>query len=117
MARYRRRFEIIAAILNVAVKGAKKTRIMYFANLSYRLLEKYLEQTIDMGFVKPNGDDYEVTEKGRNFLERYAQFSGRYSELEGQLEKLRFEREVLEKICEPQENAGFKLAKTKRLIE
>lgn len=92
--------DIIADILKIAANGAKKTKIMYIANLSYSLLEKYLEQTIDMGFVQANGDSYEVTEKGRDFLGRYAQFSGRYLELEGQLEKLRFEREVLERMCE-----------------
>ena len=99
MVKYRRRLEIIADILNAANNSVKKTRIMYVANLSYRLLEKYLEETINIGFMRFNNDGYEVTEKGRLFLERYSQFSSKYSKLAKELENLRFEREVLERMC------------------
>jgi predicted transcriptional regulator len=112
--KYRRRVDIIADILGTAANGAKKTRIMYVANLSHELLEKYLGQTINMGFVQVNRMGYEVTERGRDFLERYARFSSEYHELEGQLEKLKFEREVLERMCEQGIN-GHRLAKTRRI--
>ena len=46
MAGYRGRLEIIADILNVVGNGAKKTRIMCVDDLDYRLLEKYLGETI-----------------------------------------------------------------------
>lgn len=114
MVKYRRRLEIIADILNVANKGAKKTRIMYVANLSYRLLEKYLEETVNIGFVQTNGNGYEVTEKGRCFLDRYLQFSSKYSKLERQLEDTKFEREVLERMCEPPENTHLRAITGKR---
>jgi predicted transcriptional regulator len=104
MVKYRRRFEIIADILNVAETCVKKTRIMYVANLSYRLLEKYLEETLKVGLIRVNNDGYEVTEKGRAFLERYGEFSSKYSKLNRELEALRFEREVLERMCELTEN-------------
>jgi len=100
MVKYRRRLDIIADVLNVAINGAKKTRIMYVANLSYRLLEKYLGETVNVGFVQVNNEGYEVTEKGRLFLEKYGQFSSRFSTLERELEGMRFEREVLERMCE-----------------
>ena len=99
MVKYRRRFEIIADIISGAEKGAKKTRIMYFANLSYRLLKKYLEHTVKVGFVRESSDGYETTEKGRIFLERYAEFSGKYSKLVNDFEALKFEMEVLERMC------------------
>jgi predicted transcriptional regulator len=98
--KYRQRINIIADILNVASSGAKKTKIMYVANLSYQLLEKYLEETVNIGFVRFNGNGYEVTEKGRLFLEKYVQFSSRYSELKSELEIMMFEKEVLERMCE-----------------
>jgi predicted transcriptional regulator len=98
--KYRDRVDIIAAILNVAGNGAKKTKIMYIANLSYTLLKKYLEEIVGMRFMRFNGDGYGVTEKGRLFLERYAEFSTKYSKLESELELMRFEREVLERMCE-----------------
>mgnify|MGYP002395611715 CR=1 FL=1 len=104
MVKYRRRFEIIADILNAADTGAKKTRIMYVANLSYRLLEKYLEETLKVGLIRLNNNGYGVTEKGRTFLERYSEFSSKYLKLNKELEALRFEREVLERMCELAEN-------------
>jgi predicted transcriptional regulator len=100
MVKYRRRLEIIADILNAARKNTvKKTRIMYVANLSHGLLEKYLMEAIHIGFIRFNNNGYEVTEKGQLFLEKYMQFSSKYSKLEKQLENLMFEREVLERMC------------------
>jgi len=40
VARYGGRLEIIADILNAVGNGAKKTKIMYVANLSYGLLAR-----------------------------------------------------------------------------
>jgi predicted transcriptional regulator len=99
MVKYRRRFEIIADILKVAAKGAKKTRIMYFANLSYRLLEKYLEETIRIGFLSLGDDGYRTTDKGLMFLVRYNDYSGRYSRIEKDLNSLKSEVEVLDDMC------------------
>jgi predicted transcriptional regulator len=110
MVKYRRRFEIIADILKAAENGAKKTRIMYVANLSHRLLEKYLMETINVGFVRFNNDGYEVTEKGHLFLERYAQFSSKYSKVQRELENMRFEMEVLERMCTADSDANPKLS-------
>jgi predicted transcriptional regulator len=104
--RYRRRLEIIVDVLNVASKRAKKTRIMYMANLSYRLLEKYLREVAELGFVNSIGDLYEVTEKGRNFLEKYNSFSSSYDQICGEYRKMMFERENLEKLCKITTNKG-----------
>jgi predicted transcriptional regulator len=100
IVRYRRRIHIIADVLNAAGKNrVKKTKIMYVANLSHGLLEKYLSETISLGFMRCDKDGYEVTEKGRVFLERYNQFFSKYSKIEREFEKLRFDREVLERMC------------------
>ena len=40
MVKYRRRFDILADMVRVAGAGARKTKIMYFANLSFVLLNK-----------------------------------------------------------------------------
>jgi len=97
--KYRRRFQIIADIISVAENGAKKTRIMYFANLSYKLLTKYLEDTVKVGFIQGDDSGYKTTGKGRLFLEKYTQFSSKYSKLVNDLEALKFEMEVLERMC------------------
>jgi DNA-binding PadR family transcriptional regulator len=73
---------------------------MYFANLSHKLLEKYLGETVVMGYLRSNGYGYEVTEKGRAFLEKYREFCSKYSEIEKKFETMQFERELLEKMCE-----------------
>jgi predicted transcriptional regulator len=99
MARYRRRFEIMADMLKVAVRGAKKTRIMYSANLSYGLLEKYLVETVRVGFLSFEDNVYRTTEKGLRFLERYEFYSGRYSKFEKDFNSLRREMEVLDSMC------------------
>ncbi len=102
MGKYRRRIEIVADILDVARAGgggAKKTKIMYAANLSFRLLQKYLGETVEVGLMRFNNAGYEVTDKGRMFLERFGQFSSKYSRIEKDLDALKFEIEILERMC------------------
>jgi predicted transcriptional regulator len=101
MGKYRDGLGIIADILHAAGSGAKKTRIMGAANLSYGLLEKYLWATVHSGFLRTNDNGYEVTEKGQAFLEKYLDFSTRYSRLEDELQDAMFEKEVLKKMCQP----------------
>lgn len=54
----RDRLSIIAAILQAVNCGARKTKIMFNANLSYNLLEKYLDICLQAGFVEANGTTY-----------------------------------------------------------
>ena len=98
--KYRSKLSIIADILQAANNGAKKTRIMYLANLSYRLLEKYLKVVIDADLLMCNGDRYEVTEKGQLFLQKFVSYSSRFSEIKKEFELLKFERKVLEQMVE-----------------
>jgi predicted transcriptional regulator len=98
--KYRDRVGIIADILKTAVNGAKKTRIMYVANLSYQMLQKYLDEAAAIGFVRSNDIGYEITEKGRVFLERYLQFSDKYSRLRGELECMNKDKSILKSMCE-----------------
>jgi len=51
LGKNRDRLGIIAAILEAASVVSTKTRIMYAANLSFKLLEKYLETVLEAGFV------------------------------------------------------------------
>jgi DNA-binding PadR family transcriptional regulator len=72
---------------------------MYIANLSYKLLEKYLGEVAALGFIDFSDDYYEVTEKGKAFLEKYNNFSSEYVKIEDDLRRMLFEREALEKLC------------------
>jgi|Deesub1362B_J571_1020462.scaffolds.fasta_scaffold08319_4 predicted transcriptional regulator len=97
---YRSRLEIIADILKAAGDGSRKTRIMYFANLSYRLLERYLARVIEARLLSRNGERYEITEKGKIFLEKFEIYSRKESRVRKEIESLKFERQVLEQMCE-----------------
>jgi predicted transcriptional regulator len=108
MGKYRDGLGIIADILHAAGSGSKKTRIMGVANLSYRLFEKYLGRTVQVGFLQLNDGGYEVTEKGQDFLEKYNDFSSRYSMLERELQNAIFEREILWRMCGPMRNRKLK---------
>ena len=77
MGTYRNKLDIIADILNVASRDAKKTQIMYQANLSYKVLQKYLSEVVEADLVCFEGDRqcYLLTDKGREFLEAYELYS------------------------------------------
>lgn len=106
MVKYRRRFDILADIVRVAGAGARKTKIMYFANLSFALLNKYLEDALHVGFLRLTDGQYLVTKKGEAFLERYLEFSSRYSTVKANLERLECEAEALDKMCRPRRVNG-----------
>ena len=66
----------MANVLRAALGGAKKTHIMYGANLSYTLLRKYLGRLVEAGLVKYRQKDrvYELTNRGENYLDRYVEY-------------------------------------------
>jgi len=100
MSRYRERLQIIADVLAVAGGRANKTQIMYQANLSYRLLCRYLGEVLDAGLVSfENGDSYVLTAKGKEFLNRHEEYSKRCKSLEKRLHYLNNEKVVLESMC------------------
>jgi len=110
MVKYRDELGIIADVLYAAGSGAKKTRIMYVANLSHGLLEKYLWATTRSGFLRSNHEGYEVTEKGQAFLEKYAVFSSRCLRVEKEFQNVNFEREALGRMCEPLRSVKVRVA-------
>jgi predicted transcriptional regulator len=99
LARYRRRFDILADMMRVAGSGARKTKIMYFANLSFVLLNRYLEDALHVGFLRFDGEEYLVTKKGEAYLERYNKFSSMCSSVREDLSELKSEAEVLDRMC------------------
>jgi predicted transcriptional regulator len=82
---YRNRMEIAASILEIAKNGSRKTRIMYLGNLSFDLLQKYLDLLVNLGLLSVRSGDekmYVATEKGREFLEDFSELQ-KYSEIVG----------------------------------
>ena len=75
----RGRLEIIADILSVAMEEAKKTEIVYRANLNFERAGKYLPYLEEKGLIENEnmGREYKTTEKGREFLRDYQKMKER----------------------------------------
>jgi len=102
MSKYRGRIEIIADILCVVNdnNGARKTRIMYQANLSYKLLTQYLNEVVEAGLVTFGTKDYYVlTQKGKEFLAKFGEYCKSREKVEVQLNHVEDQRVMLEKMC------------------
>jgi len=100
MSRYRDRLQIIASILSIVNSGARKTRIMYQANLSYKLLCRYLDEVLAAGLVCfEKGECYVLTAKGKEFLSRHEEYSKRRKSLEQHLNHVNGEKVALEEMC------------------
>ena len=99
---------LIAAILEEAARGTTKTRIMQNANLSFKLLEKYLHTTTRLGFIQKIESHYRLTVKGRQFLREYRKLNQEYMVAQDKLMELEHKRTLLEQQCQedPQENTN-----------
>ena len=70
----RSRTEIVGNILDAANEGGTtKTKIMYFAFLSYNQLKEYLSILIENNLIEylDGTQTYKTTEKGLNYLKMY----------------------------------------------
>lgn len=67
----RSRPDIIHDILTIAKEGAKKTKIVYKANLNFRFLKRYLETLIGSGMIEKDGKLWRTTPKGLRYISRY----------------------------------------------
>ena len=100
VSKYRDRLQIIADMLSIARNGAKKTQIMYQANLSYRLLGRYLREVLNAGLVKFEKDNsYVLTAKGKKFLNRHVEYAALCKSLEKNRNRVNSEKTVLDKLC------------------
>jgi predicted transcriptional regulator len=65
----RSRTAISVEILRAALEGAKKTHIVYRANLNFEVVNRYLTLLKDKGLIEQKGNMYLTTEKGKEFQE------------------------------------------------
>jgi predicted transcriptional regulator len=98
---YRSRLDIIADILHVVSQSAKKTQIMYKANLSYKVLTKYLTEVSEASLVDFECEKqcYMLTAKGREFMEAYKKYSRGNRHLKKRLNEIDGKKKVLEELC------------------
>jgi predicted transcriptional regulator len=67
--------EILAKILSIANPEARKTQILYRANLSHMLLQKYLGILMENGLMKKEENVFYRTEKGLDFVAKYSELN------------------------------------------
>lgn len=101
MVNYRDRLDIIADILNVASREAKKTQIMYQANLSYKVLQRYLSEVVEASLVRfeDNEQIYQLTDKGHEYLDAYKDYFRCSKSMEKHLNDFSAKKRVLENLC------------------
>ena len=96
MGKYRDRLDIIADILTITREGAKKTKIMHQANLSYKLLEHYLKRILEAKLASKNNDNvYLITDKGEVYLETYKKYSMKIRGLQKRMKEIQMRRTIL----------------------
>jgi len=87
--RNRRQTDIIADILRACGGGDSKTHIMYKANLSYPLLQKYLRLLLESGLMLQSDYEYRVSRLGREYLQIYEEANQTRSILQQREEELK----------------------------
>ena len=74
---------------------------MYQANLSYTVLQKYLAEIANFSLIAFEGENqrYFLTDKGREFLVLYKDYSKANKYVEKNLSKVRVKKRNLDKLC------------------
>lgn len=98
MRKYRDKLRIIADILSVIKDGARKTHVMYRANLSYALLCRYLTEVLEAGLIWSDDEKYRLTHRGIKFLDRFWEYSKSCENLVQQFDTVNNEKTVLENM-------------------
>ncbi len=71
----RNNLDICADILRVSRGGAKKTHLVYKANLNFNIVKKYIAGLTESGLLEKNGERFYVTDEGNLFIDRYDKLS------------------------------------------
>jgi predicted transcriptional regulator len=72
--RKRTSYELLADLLQSSKGGARKTALMFRANLSFLLLNKYLSVLLDNGFVEKRGSYYYPSHRGMIYLQKFSRY-------------------------------------------
>ena len=67
----RNNVDISAELLYVAKNGARKTHLVYKANLNFVLINKYLASLTENGLLESVDEIFYTTDKGARFLDQY----------------------------------------------
>ena len=74
----RNNLDICADILRISKNGAKKTHLVYKANLNFNIVKKYIEGLLKLGLLNHEPPKYYTTPKGVLYINRYDAFNQIY---------------------------------------
>jgi len=64
-------------ILRIVVNETNVTRIVYGANINFRMAQAYITYMVEKGLIEPLSKDgrtcYRITDKGRIFLRKFSE--------------------------------------------
>lgn len=104
---YRDRLQIIAGILSIGWKWSGKTKIMYQAGLSCRLLCRYMSELMGAGFISSeNGDIHVLTDKEETFLDRHETYLRNCRHMRERSECVEKEKASLESLSRQENPSG-----------
>jgi predicted transcriptional regulator len=114
---YRGRLDIIADILQVAIPDAKKTQIMYQANLSYKVLQRYLKEILSASLLcfADKKQCYVITEKGREYLAAYVKYARTSRSIQRQMNDVEEKKRLLENLCSEKKQCVEDVGRTSML--
>jgi predicted transcriptional regulator len=74
---------------------------MFQANLSYKVLKRYLEDVTDASLIYLRTEDqcYALTKKGQEFLEAYKDYNKTSKSIEKRLNDIDNKKKSLEQLC------------------
>jgi len=67
----RNKLDICAEILRLSEGGAKKTYLVYQANLNFKMIKRYLGKLLEKELLEQKENQFFQTEKGAKFIEQY----------------------------------------------
>jgi len=121
--KYRSRVDIVAAMIQSAVGGATKTKLMYSAFLSHSQVEEYLEFLRAKRLISfiPDKKRYVPTDRGIQFLKMYGEIKDTVTiegtpELPAMRQPERSEDDALDAAARPPAE-GVKAARDLRMDE
>lgn len=77
---------------------------MYQANLSYKVLQKYLSEVSEASLIDfvDETRSYMLTGKGKQFLETYKDYSKNSKTIERRLNEVNCKKKILDELCPDQ---------------
>jgi len=81
----------------------RKTHIMYGANLSYTLLNRYLNDILIANLISQNHEGYyKITNKGMTFLDIYESYVKKKEQVEEKIAEMKSKRGELQHLLSSQ---------------